>query len=136
VTTYQAALVRTYSAAHKRLWTTPPKPKPKQVTPEPASRFIGRMSGRHILEVTAIESRIPMVHITGPRRERSLVIPRHAACILIRDLCPHLSFPAIGRIMGGRDHSTVMHALRVGPTRKAVMDLVERVRFILRAQAA
>jgi hypothetical protein len=30
----------------------------------------------------------------------------------MREFCPHLSFPAIGRIIGGRDHATIIHATK------------------------
>jgi len=30
----------------------------------------------------------------------------------IRQLCPHMSLPAIGRMLGGRDHTTILHGVR------------------------
>ncbi|MNR52727.1 Chromosomal replication initiator protein DnaA [compost metagenome] len=30
----------------------------------------------------------------------------------IRQLCPHMSLPHIGRLLGGRDHTTVLHGVR------------------------
>lgn len=47
----------------------------------------------------------------GPRRMRRLAWPRHLAMHLVRDLRPDLSYPSIGRIFGGRDHTTIMAAL-------------------------
>ena len=49
--------------------------------------------------------------IYGTRRSKPIVIPRQYAMYLIRmDL--NLPFQEIGRIFGGRDHSTVMHAVQ------------------------
>lgn len=49
--------------------------------------------------------------LCGPSRSRSLVIARQVAMYLCRDLTD-LSFPKVGQIFGGRDHTTVMHAER------------------------
>jgi len=49
--------------------------------------------------------------IIGQARHLDVVLARHFAMYLVRELCPHLSYPGIGRAFGGRDHSTVMHAV-------------------------
>ncbi|HLM95725.1 MAG TPA: helix-turn-helix domain-containing protein, partial [Acidimicrobiales bacterium] len=46
----------------------------------------------------------------GPSRRRPLVIARQIGMYLFRDLTDY-SFPAIAREFGGRDHTTVMHAV-------------------------
>jgi len=46
----------------------------------------------------------------GKSRQRPLVTARQIAMYLFRDLTD-LSYPAIGREFGGRDHTTVMHAV-------------------------
>jgi chromosomal replication initiator protein len=48
--------------------------------------------------------------ITGGRK-KSLVFARHAAIYLCRNLL-RVSYPALGRIFGGKDHSTVMYAYK------------------------
>jgi chromosomal replication initiator protein len=40
------------------------------------------------------------------------VWPRHLAMYLVREMTPQ-SYAAIGRRFGGRDHSTVMHAVKM-----------------------
>lgn len=55
----------------------------------------------------------------GPCRARRLAWPRQIAMALIRQKA-NCSLPEIGRHFGGRDHTTVMHALRaVADRRKA-----------------
>ncbi|UWS81060.1 hypothetical protein N1037_08630 [Phaeobacter sp. G2] len=57
--------------------------------------------------------------MVGPCRARRLAWPRQIAMALIRQKA-NCSLPEIGRRFGGRDHTTVMHALRaVADRRKA-----------------
>ncbi len=48
--------------------------------------------------------------IIGQRRHRPLVTARQIAMYVFRDLT-ELSYPAIAREFGGRDHTTVIHAV-------------------------
>ena len=48
--------------------------------------------------------------VKGPSRSRDAVTARQAAMYLVRRMT-NLSSPDIGRAFGGRDHSTVLHAL-------------------------
>lgn len=59
----------------------------------------------HVLGVTPDD-------IVGPRRSRRYARPRQIVMFLSRDMCPHLSLPSIGRILGGRDHTTIIHGIR------------------------
>lgn len=49
--------------------------------------------------------------IVSPRRDAPSVQARHVAIYLARQMTP-LSLPAIGRLFGGRDHTTILHAVR------------------------
>lgn len=54
------------------------------------------------------------VHVTdmlSERRTANVLRPRHIACYLAKELTLH-SLPEIGRRMGGRDHTTILHAVR------------------------
>ncbi len=53
------------------------------------------------------------------RRTRSVVHPRQIAMYLAKSMTPR-SLPEIGRRFGGRDHTTVLHAVR------KIEDLVSR----------
>ncbi len=61
-----------------------------------------------ILKAVADEFRVPVSELTGPRRARRVVVPRQAAMHLMREVT-QLSFPQIGEILGGRDHTTVIY---------------------------
>ena len=49
--------------------------------------------------------------IKGPRRHKAISLPRQVAMTLTRRLTP-LSYPEIGTRFGGRDHTTVISAVR------------------------
>lgn len=51
------------------------------------------------------------IEMVSARRSRSVARPRQVAMCLARDLTPK-SLPDIGRRFGGRDHTTVIHAIR------------------------
>jgi chromosomal replication initiator protein len=63
-----------------------------------------------ILETTASTFGFSIEDLCGPSRRRPLVIARQIGMYLFRDLTDY-SFPAIAREFGGRDHTTVMHAV-------------------------
>jgi chromosomal replication initiator protein len=48
--------------------------------------------------------------LKGKSRQRPLVSARQIAMYVFRDMT-ELSYPAIARLFGGRDHTTVIHAV-------------------------
>lgn len=66
---------------------------------------------RTIVETTADYYMVSVQDLVGPRRLPSLVEARSAAMLLVRRLDGR-SLSLIGDVFGGRDHSTVWHALR------------------------
>jgi hypothetical protein len=50
--------------------------------------------------------------LTGPSRRVAAVRARQAAMAELWDEGRRLSLPVIGRLFGGRDHTTVLHAVR------------------------
>lgn len=53
---------------------------------------------------------VSLVDIDSARRDPCIARPRHIAMYLCRVMTTH-SYPEIGRRMGDRDHTTVMHAI-------------------------
>ena len=72
-------------------------PEPDQMTPE---RILTAVAERFAVKTDAI---------CGQRRTRTVVLPRQVAMYLMRQLT-ELSLVEIGRMFGGRDHTTVLYA--------------------------
>lgn len=67
--------------------------------------------GRRLLNIVAERCRVPVIDLASNRRTASVVIPRQVACYILRH-CSTLSLPQIGRLLGGRDHTTILHSVR------------------------
>jgi hypothetical protein len=59
---------------------------------------------------------VSQVEIVSARRSREVVRARHHLMWLLRKET-HWSLPHIGRFLGGRDHTTVMHGIRAHEAR-------------------
>ena len=87
------------------------------------------------LNATADQFGFSIEEICGPSRRRPLVIARQVAMYVFRDVTD-FSYPAIAREFGGRDHTTVIHAVekiadRMKESRQIydqVTELIHRVR--------
>lgn len=81
----------------------------------------------HIIKKVAKKFTVSFNDLISHRRLKPLVIPRHIAIYLGKELTP-LSYPALGRRMGRRDHSSAIHAVRATIERmKADADLCQTV---------
>lgn len=98
----------------------PSKPAPKPVNPRrkpecckacgsPIAPIAGLIS--HIQAEVAAYYKIPFNAMQSQRRSFDISHPRQIAMYLASELTPK-SLPAIGRRFGGRDHTTVIHAIR------------------------
>lgn len=67
------------------------------------------MSAKDIIETVAKFYNISIKDISGSSRKKELVNPRQIAIYLIREELGS-SYPSIGNELGGRDHTTAMHA--------------------------
>ena len=65
---------------------------------------------RHIQEVVARRSGIPLAAISGESRHPRLIRARQAAAYLCRELTGR-SLPEIDQRFGGRDHSTILYSI-------------------------
>jgi hypothetical protein len=80
-----------------------PAPRPQRITQ--------RVMVADIQEAVSAAFQIPLAAMTSSRRARQVARPRQAAMYLSRVLTG-TSLPEIGRRFGGRDHTTVIHAIR------------------------
>jgi hypothetical protein len=73
------------------------------------------------------------------RRLCKLVLARHVAIHLGRLLTP-LSMPSIGQMLGGRDHTTILHAIRKINARletdKALASEIAEIRYAIEREVA
>jgi chromosomal replication initiator protein len=67
------------------------------------------LSAKHIIEAVAKFFDIEIKDLTGKSRKKELVFPRQIAMYLLREEI-NASFPSIGHELGGRDHTTAIHA--------------------------
>lgn len=75
---------------------------------QPAKK--GALTSKQIATVVCEYFDVPMEDLTGLSRKKHLVTPRQIAMYLMRQEL-HASFPNIGNELGGRDHTTAMHAV-------------------------
>ncbi len=76
------------------------------ITSSPAKKSL---SPKQIIHIVAEFYNINITDITGECRKRELTIPRQIVMFLLREETK-CSFPAIGQELGGRDHTTAIHA--------------------------
>ena len=99
-------------------------PEPDQLTPE------------RIVALVAEHFGVKGEALFGARRTRSVALPRQGAMYLLRQLT-ELSLVEIGRIFGGRDHTTVMYACeRVGSLVASDNAFAERVNGLMSTLAS
>lgn len=64
----------------------------------------------NIQNVVANHFDITVMDMVSARRTKHLILPRHVALYLTKTMT-EFSYPVIGRYFGGRDHSTIIHAV-------------------------
>jgi chromosomal replication initiator protein len=73
------------------------------------NKYGSTLTSKKILAVVAQYYDIGLDELTGASRKKNLVLPRQVAMYLMREELKS-SFPTIGQELGGRDHTTAMHA--------------------------
>lgn len=92
------------------------------------------LSSKQIIERTAKHFQIPVEDITGPKRDKDIVVPRQIAMYILRSELG-LSFPKIAKELGRKDHTTAIHSVekidkesKIDPTiRMAIADIKEHL---------
>ncbi len=86
-----------------------PAPDPNIGLPE---FVVPKITGQRVMETVCLVFDVTMSDLVSVRRARRVARPRQVAMYFSRLLCPHLSLPMIGAMLGGRDHTTIMHGCR------------------------
>ena len=91
-----------------------------------------RITVDEIQKACAAHYKIDPAEMRSKRRARAVARPRQVAMYLAKKMTPR-SLPEIGRIFGGRDHSTVIHAIRtIEALRRDHADIDADIRALLR----
>jgi chromosomal replication initiator protein len=69
----------------------------------------GAMTAKQVLVAVAEYYSVALENLTGSSRKKELVMPRQIAMYIMREEMS-ASYPTIGQELGGRDHTTAMHA--------------------------
>ena len=124
-----------YAAIRRRLWSgpyveklprrtiterpvEPPKPKPQYIYLVPIGPGLTdvstprRPTAREIIREVARQHNVSIEELQSPSRVARLGVIRMEIYYRLR-LERGMSFPQIGALMGGRDHTTVLHGVRV-----------------------
>ena len=116
------------------------------VTPALAERLLAdivadthrALTPRQMLEIIADFFGFTVDALCGKSRQRPLVLARQIGMFVFRDLT-ELSYPAIAREFGGRDHTTVIHAVekvsKLMKERQQVYDQVTELTQQLKSSA-
>ena len=103
-----------------------------------SDQFVKPRTDEEMLNEIAVILGFSVEALRGKSRQRPLVTARQMAMYVFRELTD-LSYPAIARLFGGRDHTTVIHAVdkiqRLMKERKQiydqVTDLVQRLKTVM-----
>lgn len=71
-----------------------------------------KITAEKIQKTVTAHFNIKISDIKSKKRTKTLVVPRQIAMFLCRDMLK-MSFPEIGRLFGGKDHSTVIYACNI-----------------------
>lgn len=96
----------------------PPPPEPEPAAPPPPepppAALLPRIRltpGHRIAIAVAREFHVPLQLIRSDSRLQAAVVPRQVVALLSRELT-NMSYKMIGKLLGHRDHTTVIAALR------------------------
>jgi hypothetical protein len=88
--------------------------------------------------LAAVDNRVllDVCDLLSPRTNRFVSWARHVCMGLCKELCKGASLPTIGRAFGGKDHTSVMYAVRMAPERVALRPDLALVAYRVRAHFA
>jgi len=68
------------------------------------------LSSKMVIEKVSKHYQISLDDLTGPKRDKDIVVPRQVAMYLLREELK-LSYPKIARELGRKDHTTALHSV-------------------------
>jgi hypothetical protein len=71
----------------------------------------GMISPRYIIAAFAAERGLSVADLIGPSRRHAIARPRQDLMAELHRIRPDLSLVQIGKLLGGKDHTTVMHGI-------------------------
>jgi hypothetical protein len=74
---------------------------------------------REIVKQVALKHGVSFMDIISPRRQMPVVLARHEAMYRLKNETP-ASYPRIGKWLGGRDHTTCLHGIRMHKQRNGI----------------
>jgi chromosomal replication initiator protein len=99
-------------------------------SPPSDSRTSGNWMPDAIIEAVAAEFSVSRQALIGPNRDRNTTLARHVAMFIMQRE-GHYGINEIGRSLGNRDHSTVLHACRkIAPLAAADPEIQTRLKKI------
>ena len=88
-----------------------------------------------ILEVVAEFEGVEVSDLLGQNRSAKIARPRQMAMYLLR-VVNEISFPQIGELLGGRDHTTVMYAVEKVSKDEKLKNRAEKIKHSILNQSA
>ena len=98
----------TTALKHTPVWTPPRVAKPEY---PPIKLDLGRITVRAVLEATTAHFGITVRKLLSSSRKQPLIRRRQIAMYVAHKLTGR-SYPFIAAMMGGRDHTTILHAVK------------------------
>lgn len=86
---------------------------------------VPNVSSRKVIQVVAEHFSIEQGDILGKKRVKELVYPRQLVMYILRKVL-NQSYPQIGELLGGKDHTTIMHGVNKINEAKKTDPVVER----------
>jgi hypothetical protein len=77
-----------------------------------APPFVDAIHAKLLVAEITHKHKLELADVYGPSRQVVHVAARHEAMVAVRRACPRWGLKKIGNFFGGRDHTTVLHALK------------------------
>ena len=85
-------------------------PTPENIAPflNNQPKTISKLDSKKVISVVCDYFNLNLKDLTGPKRQKELILPRHMLMYILSEEMGQ-TVEKIGQLLGGRDHTTVMH---------------------------